>query len=246
MATMNPFDLLGDDDNDDPEQLLQKIVAAPPKKAPAPAPAQPAKPAPKLPSKPLPPAQAGHTERDSTSGLWSSGSARATSDKVAIRNPYFLKIVDYVAKEGHFATCRLKLNDYQEAIMFKRGYCQDEMMDMMDISNEIQESLGRSCSVADDIDEDELLGELDALEADMGQETESEGVPSYLQPDNEPDLNEELNLPSEMILHFQKKNKMLLLYLMTLIKELKHSMRTRGPNISVIDTQLENTKMKDG
>ena len=38
--------------------------------------------------------------------------------------------------------------------------------------------------------------ELDALEADMGLETESEGVPSYLQPDNEPDLSEELNLPS--------------------------------------------------
>lgn len=73
---------------------------------------------------------------------------------------------------------------------------QDEMMDMMDISNEIQESLGRSYSVPDDIDEDELMGELDALEADMGQETEGEGVPSYLQPDNEPDLNEELNLPS--------------------------------------------------
>ncbi|PWA95892.1 SNF7 family protein [Artemisia annua] len=70
---------------------------------------------------------------------------------------------------------------------------QDEMMDMMDISNEIQESLGRSYSVPDDIDEDELLGELDALEADMGEETESEGVPSYLQPDNEP---EELNLPT--------------------------------------------------
>ncbi|KAK1409714.1 hypothetical protein QVD17_36243 [Tagetes erecta] len=73
---------------------------------------------------------------------------------------------------------------------------QDEMMDMMDISNEIQESLGRSYSVPDDIDEDELLGELDALEADMGHETEGAGVPSYLQPDNEPDLNEELNLPS--------------------------------------------------
>ncbi|KAM0030591.1 putative hyaluronan/mRNA-binding protein [Helianthus debilis subsp. tardiflorus] len=59
MATMNPFDLLGGDDNDDPEQLVQKIVAAPANKAPAAAPAgkataQPAK----LPSKPLPPAQA--------------------------------------------------------------------------------------------------------------------------------------------------------------------------------------------
>ncbi|XP_077235628.1 vacuolar protein sorting-associated protein 60.1-like [Tasmannia lanceolata] len=68
---------------------------------------------------------------------------------------------------------------------------QDEMMDLMDVSNEIQESLGRSYSVPDDIDEDDLMGELDALEADMGTETESDGVPSYLQPD----LDTELNLP---------------------------------------------------
>ncbi|KAG7012961.1 Charged multivesicular body protein 5 [Cucurbita argyrosperma subsp. argyrosperma] len=73
---------------------------------------------------------------------------------------------------------------------------QDEMMDMMDVSNEIQETLGRSYNVPDDIDEDELLGELDALEADMGFETEADGVPSYLQPDKESDLEGELNLPS--------------------------------------------------
>ncbi|KAI6670042.1 hypothetical protein NL676_004927 [Syzygium grande] len=71
---------------------------------------------------------------------------------------------------------------------------QDEMMDLMDVSNEIQETLGRSYNVPDDIDEDELLDELDALEADMGMESEV-GVPSYLQPEKESDL-EELNLPS--------------------------------------------------
>ena len=38
--------------------------------------------------------------------------------------------------------------------------------------------------------------ELDALEADMGFETETDGVPSYLQPDKESDLEGELNLPS--------------------------------------------------
>ncbi|XP_076945960.1 RGG repeats nuclear RNA binding protein A-like [Bidens hawaiensis] len=57
MATMNPFDLLVDDDNDDPNQLIAKlpaIAAAPPaKKAPA-----AVKPAAKLPSKALLPAQA--------------------------------------------------------------------------------------------------------------------------------------------------------------------------------------------
>ncbi|KAG1370201.1 putative RING finger protein 10 [Cocos nucifera] len=73
---------------------------------------------------------------------------------------------------------------------------QDEMMDLMDMSTEIQESLGRSYNVPDDIDEDELLGELDALEADMGAETESDAVPSYLQPDKESDLDAELSLPA--------------------------------------------------
>ena len=59
MATVNPFDLLGDDDNDDPSQLIaaqQKKIE--PKKAPIQAQAQQAKAA-KLPSKPLPPTQAG-------------------------------------------------------------------------------------------------------------------------------------------------------------------------------------------
>ncbi|EEF43756.1 vacuolar protein sorting-associated protein 60.1 [Ricinus communis] len=73
---------------------------------------------------------------------------------------------------------------------------QDEMMDLMDVSNEIQETLGRSYNIPDDIDEEELMGELDALEADMGLEIEGDGVPSYLQPDKEPDLDSELNLPS--------------------------------------------------
>ncbi|KAI7978891.1 Vacuolar protein sorting-associated protein 60.1 [Camellia lanceoleosa] len=35
---------------------------------------------------------------------------------------------------------------------------QDEMMDLMDVSSEIQESLGRSYSVPDDIDEEDLMG----------------------------------------------------------------------------------------
>ncbi|KAF5775614.1 putative hyaluronan/mRNA-binding protein [Helianthus annuus] len=58
MATMNPFDLLGDDDNDDVSQLVEKIAAAPPKKAPAAAAGKAAAPPAKLPSKPVPPAQA--------------------------------------------------------------------------------------------------------------------------------------------------------------------------------------------
>ncbi|KAJ3708835.1 hypothetical protein LUZ61_012540 [Rhynchospora tenuis] len=74
---------------------------------------------------------------------------------------------------------------------------QDEMMDLMDVSNEIQESLGRSYNVPDDIDEEDLMGELDALEEDMG--TEADAVPSYLQPDKESDLEPDLNLPTAPI-----------------------------------------------
>ncbi|CAA0823108.1 Hyaluronan / mRNA binding family [Striga hermonthica] len=69
MATLNPFGLLGDDDAEDPSQLLaaQKKAAAP---APARAPAQlkkgPAKAQPeaKLPTKPAPPAQAVRESRN--------------------------------------------------------------------------------------------------------------------------------------------------------------------------------------
>lgn len=70
MATMNPFDLLGDDDNDDPTQLLaaqqQKapVASAAPAAKKGSAQAQPAKvqAQAKLPSKPLPPAQAGEAQ----------------------------------------------------------------------------------------------------------------------------------------------------------------------------------------
>lgn len=67
MATTNPFDLLGEIDNDDPSQLIiaaqqQQLKAAPKKTLPPAqaAAAQKQTPVPgKMPSKPLPPAQAG-------------------------------------------------------------------------------------------------------------------------------------------------------------------------------------------
>ncbi|XP_022843545.1 RGG repeats nuclear RNA binding protein A-like [Olea europaea var. sylvestris] len=69
MATVNPFDLLGDDDTEDPSQLIQKIEpkkalapSTPPKHQPQTKPAAAAGSA-KLPSKPLPPAQAVREER---------------------------------------------------------------------------------------------------------------------------------------------------------------------------------------
>ncbi|XP_074555689.1 RGG repeats nuclear RNA binding protein A-like [Curcuma longa] len=67
MATKNPFDILGDNDNDDPSQLVvvvqqQKLVA---KKPAAPAAAAPV--AAKLPTKPAPPAQAVRESREARS-----------------------------------------------------------------------------------------------------------------------------------------------------------------------------------
>lgn len=55
----------------------------------------------------------------------------------------------------------------------------------MDQANEIQETLGRSYGVPDDIDEDELEAELDAL----GDELYEEEEPSYLE-------DETLELPT--------------------------------------------------
>ena len=64
---------------------------------------------------------------------------------------------------------------------------QDEMAEMMEISNEINDALGRTYDVPEDIDEDDLMDELDALEFEMQEEdlTKEAEVPAYMQ---EPDL----------------------------------------------------------
>ncbi|KAJ9654049.1 Vacuolar protein-sorting-associated protein 60 [Neophaeococcomyces mojaviensis] len=61
---------------------------------------------------------------------------------------------------------------------------QDEMADLMELGNEISESMGRAYDIPDDVDEAELDAELEALGEDMmfEQQTESAGgVPSFLQ-----------------------------------------------------------------
>ncbi|OIW01737.1 hypothetical protein TanjilG_03875 [Lupinus angustifolius] len=74
---------------------------------------------------------------------------------------------------------------------------QDKMVDLMDVSNEIQETLGRSYKCLMTLTRmNSLVVKLDVLKADMGDETEADGIPSYLQPDKEPDLDAELKLPS--------------------------------------------------
>ncbi|GAV59125.1 HABP4_PAI-RBP1 domain-containing protein/Stm1_N domain-containing protein [Cephalotus follicularis] len=82
MATMNHFDLLGDDDTEDLSQLIasQKITAvaaaSKPKKPPAQAQAKPPAQTAKLPSKPLPPSQAVREARNEGSRGGGRGGGR--------------------------------------------------------------------------------------------------------------------------------------------------------------------------
>ncbi|CAG8447221.1 8630_t:CDS:2 [Ambispora leptoticha] len=68
---------------------------------------------------------------------------------------------------------------------------QDDMEDLMEQANDIQETLGRTYGLPEDIDEDELEAELDALGDELLFEEEEE--PSYLQETQIPDIpNSEL------------------------------------------------------
>lgn len=76
---------------------------------------------------------------------------------------------------------------------------QDDMEDMIEQANEVQETLGRTYGVPDEIDEEELQAELDALGDDLGAEETSE-VPSYLTdgPSALPDVvNDPIKAPAE-------------------------------------------------
>ncbi|KAG2203518.1 hypothetical protein INT46_010897 [Mucor plumbeus] len=75
---------------------------------------------------------------------------------------------------------------YKNVNLDKIDQLQDEMEDLMEQANEVQETLGRSYNLPDDIDEDDLEAELDALGDEL--EFEDEEIPSYLQED-------ELDLP---------------------------------------------------
>lgn len=70
---------------------------------------------------------------------------------------------------------------------------QDEMADLMDVGNEIQESLARSYDIPEDVDEAELDAELEALGAEVEMDRElggSEALPGFMQ-DEVPDFIDE-------------------------------------------------------
>ncbi|KAF2674285.1 charged multivesicular body protein-like protein 5 [Microthyrium microscopicum] len=67
---------------------------------------------------------------------------------------------------------------------------QDEMADLIEMGNEIQDSISRSYDVPEDIDEDELDAELEMLgeEVEMDALNDAQGLPSF--------MADEANLPS--------------------------------------------------
>eukprot|EP00803_Ostreobium_quekettii_P008251 evm.model.scf_845.5 EVM.evm.TU.scf_845.5 scf_845:34020-36811(-) len=61
---------------------------------------------------------------------------------------------------------------------------QDDMADLMDMQNEVNEALGRTYDVPDEVDESDLMEELDALEDELALESDqqtADAVPSYMQ-----------------------------------------------------------------
>lgn len=65
---------------------------------------------------------------------------------------------------------------------------QDEMADLMDMGNDIQESISRSYEVPEDVDEAELDAELEALGEEVEFEGigESSGMPAFMMDDAAP------------------------------------------------------------
>jgi len=59
---------------------------------------------------------------------------------------------------------------------------QDEMADLMEMGNDIQESISRSYDIPEDVDEAELDAELEALgeEVELGESMGESGIPAYL------------------------------------------------------------------
>jgi charged multivesicular body protein 5 len=85
----------------------------------------------------------------------------------------------------------------------------DQMADLLEYNEEVQEVLGQSYATPEDIDEDGLMDELDALELDLEEDLENEigngEIPSYLRDDPLPAAPEEKplgampNAPSEKV-----------------------------------------------
>ena len=70
---------------------------------------------------------------------------------------------------------------------------QDEMADLMDVGNDIQESLSRGYDIPEEVDEEELDAELEMLGMEQEWETEAAGgIPGFLQDEVVPEFVDEV------------------------------------------------------
>jgi charged multivesicular body protein 5 len=83
------------------------------------------------------------------------------------------------------STTKALKKEYGKVDLDKIERLQDEMADLLDVGNEIQETLARSYDIPDDVDEAELDAELEALGQEVELEREMAGaegaLPSFLQ-----------------------------------------------------------------
>ncbi|CEP10186.1 hypothetical protein [Parasitella parasitica] len=111
---------------------------------------------------------------------------------------------------------------YKNVNLDKIDQLQDEMEDLIEQANEVQETLGRSYNLPDDIDEADLEAELDALGDDL--EFEEEETPSYLQED-------ELELPQTAEIDPKVFNDSELSKGFHLLTESAHTVKVNTPSV---------------
>lgn len=76
---------------------------------------------------------------------------------------------------------------------------QDEMADLMDMGNDIQDSISRSYDVPEEVDEDELDAELEALGEEVALDGGMESdLPAFMMDDAAPQFVDEPPVPSKV------------------------------------------------
>ncbi|PWA02851.1 hypothetical protein BB558_000999 [Smittium angustum] len=106
-------------------------------------------------------------------------------------------------------TNKVMKKQYKNVDIEKIYKLQDEMADIMDEANEIQELMGRSYNLPENIDEHDLDAELEALETEWTYEQENkvENNPSYLDDIKDTGKNAELDKELEEITKDAQENK---------------------------------------
>ncbi|CAD2214629.1 charged multivesicular body protein 5 [Angomonas deanei] len=108
-----------------------------------------------------------------------------------------LQFTTEMVKDTHVQVAAMKdankqlKKDFKKLNIDKIDAMQDELADLYMDTQEVQEIMGRAYDIPDDIDEDEMLGELDALDFDM----EKTGEADY--------LNDALAMPNQKMPELQ-------------------------------------------